>query len=191
MPITMDEAMFRRGCGYSDFLDRYASADQRVRWSSAREALSLDPSQRELLAAFVRDMNVICLAGAWCGDCARQCPMLDCIATASNRIHLRFFDRDAEPELAGELRICGGARVPMAVFFSEDFAECGRYGDRTLSHYRRMAASAGVSSAALDGTTRGDDADHQRIVLTEWLSEFERAQWMLRVSPRLRAKHGD
>ena len=28
-------------------------------------------------------------------------------------------------------------------------------------------------------------------VLQEWLNEFERVQWMLRLSPRLRQKHGD
>jgi hypothetical protein len=28
-------------------------------------------------------------------------------------------------------------------------------------------------------------------VTQEWLNEFERAQWILRLSPRLRQKHGD
>jgi len=28
-------------------------------------------------------------------------------------------------------------------------------------------------------------------VLQEWLDEFERVQWMLRLSPRLRQLHGD
>lgn len=191
MTITMDEALFRRGICYGEFLDRYATADQRARWSAMREAANLATSQRELLASFTRDMNVICLAGAWCGDCARQCPLLDAIASGSSRIYLRFFDLDAEPELAGELRICGGARVPVIVFLSEDFAECGRYGDRTLSHYRRLAASASVPIASLAGTKNDGDSERQQVVLAEWLAEFERVQWMLRVSPRLRAKHGD
>lgn len=191
MPITMNETLFRRGYPYEEFLDRHATADQRARWSATREAVNLAPSQRELLAAFTRDMNVICLAGAWCGDCARQCPLLDFIASASRRIHLRFFDRDAEPDLASELRICGGARVPVVVFCSEDFAECGRYGDRTLSHYRRMAVSAGVPIASLAGINMDGDSERQQLVLAEWLAEFERVQWMLRVSPRLRAKHGN
>lgn len=191
MPITMDEAMFRRGYAYGEFLDRHATADQRARWLATREAVNLAPSQRELLAAFTRDLNVICLAGAWCGDCARQCPLLDCIASGSSRIHLRFFDRDAEPDLARDLRICGGARVPVVVFLSEDFAECGRYGDRTLSHYRRMAALAGAPVASLAGTNMDGDLERQQLVMAEWLAEFERVQWMLRVSPRLRAKHGD
>jgi hypothetical protein len=28
-------------------------------------------------------------------------------------------------------------------------------------------------------------------VTEEWLDEFERVQWLLRLSPRLRQKHGD
>jgi hypothetical protein len=28
-------------------------------------------------------------------------------------------------------------------------------------------------------------------VTQDWLTEFERVEWMLRLSPRLRAKHGD
>jgi hypothetical protein len=33
--------------------------------------------------------------------------------------------------------------------------------------------------------------DESAEVLQEWLNEFERVQWMLRLSTRLRQKHGD
>ena len=60
--------------------------------------------------------------------------------TAYVGIVLRFFDRDTHPDLTAELRICGGARVPVVVFLSEDWFEVGRYGDRTLAKYRQLAA---------------------------------------------------
>jgi hypothetical protein len=33
--------------------------------------------------------------------------------------------------------------------------------------------------------------EHYAAVVQEWMSELERVQLMLRLSPRLRAKHGD
>jgi len=33
-------------------------------------------------------------------------------------------------DVARELAICGGNRIPVVVFLSEDFFECGRYGER-------------------------------------------------------------
>ena len=84
-------------------------------------------------------MKVLCLAGAWCGDCVNQCPIFDHFARLAPSIQLRFFDRDAHPDLSAELKICGGGRVPVVVFLSEDGQLVGWYGDRTLSKYRQMA----------------------------------------------------
>ena len=36
------------------------------------------------------------------------------------------------------LQVCGGNRVPVLVFFSEDGFEAARCGDRTLAKYRAM-----------------------------------------------------
>jgi hypothetical protein len=133
-------------------------------------------------------MKVLCLAGVWCGDCAEQCPIFDAFAQESPNIELRFLDRDAAPAVASELSICGGARVPVVVFLSEDDQPTGRYGDRTLAKYRRMAAALSgpscASGMAVDGSLLG-------AVIQDWLDEFERNQLILRTSPRLRAKHGD
>ena len=88
----------------------------------------------------MRDMPVLCLAGTWCGDCINQCPVFDHFATVGERINLRFLDRDARPDVRELLTINGGQRVPMVVFLSEDWLEVTRYGERTLSTYRRLAA---------------------------------------------------
>ena len=178
---------FAAGSPYKAFLDRHGSPQDRRRWGEVEEQFRLTASQRDLLATFVREMNVLCLAGAWCGDCVGQGPILEHFARSCPKIHLRFTDRDADAELSAELRICGGGRVPVVVFLSEDFAECGRYGDRTLSRYRAMgeeqpgaACSTGIASP--DALTQAAD---------DWLREFERIQLMLRLSPRLRERHGD
>jgi thiol-disulfide isomerase/thioredoxin len=179
---------FPKGLYYDDFLDRYATPEQRRRWDAAYEAISLTDAQKELLRSFKREMKVIVLAGTWCGDCVEQCPIFARFAEETETIALRFFDRDDQPVLAKALQICGAARVPAVMFLSEDDYPCGRYGDRTLSKYRRMASE--LTGAACP-TGLGRDEPLTAAVVQDWLDEFERVQLMLRTSGRLRQKHGD
>ena len=177
------------GLSYQDFLATHGNDEQRRRWSDFRGLLALTAEQQALLASFTREMPVVCLAGAWCGDCVNQCPMFDLFASATDTIKLHFFDRDTHPDLAGELKICGGARVPVVVFLSEDGFEVGRYGDRTLAKYRSVVASQ--AGAACPTGIGSPEAVLVKSVVQDWLDEFERAQWVLRTSARLRTKHGD
>ena len=61
--------------------------------------------------------------------------------------------------------------------------------DRTLSTYRRLAAEQ-LGPACPTGLVP-PTAEATSLVTAEWLAEFERAQLILRLSPRLRARHGD
>ena len=110
-------AKFAEGLSYVDFLAKYGSADQQSRWSNFHTAVKLKPEQLALLGSFTREMKVFCLAGAWCGDCVNQCPIFDHFAQAAPVIKLRFFDRDAHPDLSAMLSICGGARASCACFW--------------------------------------------------------------------------
>jgi hypothetical protein len=132
-------ADFTRGLAYNDFLAAHGSEEHRRRWAELHARVKLTPEQQSLLASFKRQMNVLCLAGAWCGDCVNQCPIFDHFTHANDRIVIRYFDRDTHPQLAAELSICGGARVPMIVILSEDGFEVSRYGDRTLAKYRKIS----------------------------------------------------
>ncbi|HWE36721.1 MAG TPA: thioredoxin family protein, partial [Isosphaeraceae bacterium] len=124
-----------------------------------------------------------------CGDCVNQCPAFDHFARASSAIDLRFLDRDARPDVRDALAINGGHRVPVVVFLSEDGFEVARYGERTLSAYRKLAADR-LGPACPTGLVPPSD-DVIALGVSEWLGEFERAQLILRLSPRLRQKHGD
>ena len=181
-------AKFGTALEYDPFLETYATPQQRHPWSAAFDAFTLAEAQHSLLDTFVRDMNVLCLATAWCGDCVSQCPVLEHFARACPKIHLRFVDREADAELTAALRICGGNRIPVVVFLSEDFTECARYGDRTLSDYREMASKQ-LGAACPTGLATSGDA--RSAAAQDWLREFERIQLMLRLSPRLRQKHRD
>ncbi len=165
-------AKFPAGLTYDDFLKTHGSEEHRRRWAELHERIALSNEQQALVAGFQREMHVLCLAGAWCGDCVNQCPIFDHFARANPRIRIRYFDRDTHPELAAELQVCGGARVPVVVFLSEDGFEVGRYGDRTLSKYRKLAADR-LGPACPTGLVP-PERNLIESVTQDWLDEFER-----------------
>ena len=182
-------APFADALPYRTFLDRYANPNQRARWDAMHGLVQLDETQTELLRGFVRKMPVLVLNGAWCGDCINQVPIFDHFARSSPALDLRLLDRDARPDVREALSINGGHRVPVAVFLSEDFREVARFGERTLSRYRELAIQHLGPSCPTGLVAPSDDAT--RAVVKEWLAEFERAQLLLRLSPRLREAHAD
>jgi hypothetical protein len=182
-------AKFSAGLSYADFIARYANDAQKQRWRQVHEQVALTAAQRELLASFGRTMHVLCLAGAWCGDCINQCPIFEHFAAAAPVIRVRYLDRDEHADAQQELQINGGNRVPVVVFFSEDGFEAARYGERTLSKYRQMMREQAGPSCPTGINAPGDTLPAQ--VTQDWLNEFERVQWLLRLSPRLRQRHGE
>lgn len=181
-------AAFETALPYHEFLTKYGTPEQQRRWADFYASISLPDGQRALLGSFVREMKVLVMAGAWCGDCVNQCPMFELFASATPTIHIRYADRDDHPELAAALTTCGGARVPAVVFLSEDGQFCGRYGDKTLSKFRHAASRLEGASCP---TGLAADESLTQAVQQDWLNEFERIQWMLRTSSRLRQLHGD
>lgn len=180
---------FESGLTYADFLNKYGQGQHASRWAGIHDQVNLSSVQRNLLAGFVREMKVMVFAGAWCGDCANQCPIFDHFAAATPKLSIRFYDRDDNPDLGDLISTCGAHRVPSVLFLSEDNHVCGRYGDRTLSKYRDMAAKQ-LGQACPTGIG-GEVQSMLDAVTQEWLNEFERIQLMLRLSGRLRQLHGD
>jgi thiol-disulfide isomerase/thioredoxin len=178
---------FEKALPYDAFFAAHGTDAHKARWDRTRQAVVLTPEQRALLGTFKRQTNVLLLAGAWCGDCAANCPIFEAFAEAAPVLRVRYLDRDAHPAAQQELQINGGNRVPVAVFFSEDGKEVSRYGERTLTAYRRMAAE--VSGEACGTGIVG--GEFLAGVVADWLREVERAQYVLRLSPRLRKLHAD
>lgn len=172
---------------YNDYLA--VTPNKAVPWRENDAKCELSASQQSLLGGFVRDMRVLVLSGVWCGDCSSQGPMLAAIANGSPHIDLKWLDRDVASELSGHLAINKGNRVPIVLFMSEDFEPVSVMGDRTLTRYRAIAARQLGASCDIPGAAIPEDefAD----TLQDWLDEFERVQLLLRLSPRLRQKHGD
>lgn len=186
-PQTL-KAVFDRGLSY----DRYVAGgtpDQRESWSRVYSRIALAPAQRDLVGSFTRAMPVLVTSGLWCGDCSAQCPMLARIAEANACVDLRFVDRDREKELAEQVRICGGLRVPTVIFMNEDFEFVALRGDKSLSRLRAIAArQIGAACAVPWAETPPDET---AATLADWLGDFEQTHLILRLSPRLRERHGD
>lgn len=180
---------YLQGLGYTEFLARYGTPQHQQRWRTIYDRVHLTDVQRALLQGFVREMSLLCVAGTWCGDCVREGPILQRIAEASPKLSIRFLDRDDHRDLAAQLAINDGLRIPMVLFLSEDYFECARYGERSLATYRKMAAEQ-LGPACPTGIVAPGE-DYLALVTQEWLNEVERVQLLLRMSPRLRAKHGD
>jgi thiol-disulfide isomerase/thioredoxin len=159
------------------------------RWrDSEKRVPALSEEQLMHLQGYNRELNVLVYSGIWCGDCARQGPLLKKLAEAcGEKVKIKFIERDASPELMEELRIVGATRVPILVFLSEDFWEMARFGERTLSVYRAKAARE--IGREFDAGILSPKAREKE--LADLAEIFERVLIMLRLSPPLRRRHGD
>ncbi len=182
---------FQQGVSYADFVKLAQAEGQHMPWEQRYAQLALDASQATLVGGFTRKMHVLCLTGTWCGDCALQGSAMQRIAEANpGVIDLRFLLRSEEhAELVVNAQVNAGFRVPVSWFLAEDFEPVSFFGDRTLSRYRAMASKA--IGPEVQPFLPAPPADPVREVLREVLDEFERVQLLLRLSGRLREKHGD
>ncbi len=189
---------FARGDSYTDYLAS-ARPHERAAWDRAATTFVLTATQLATLRAITRRVNILCLSGTWCGDCSAQVPMLDAIARAAPLppnpepgtpgIALRMLDRDDHLDLAEQVKIAGGLRVPTVIFMNEDFDFVAITGDRTLSRYRGIAARQLGPSCPLPGAPL--PPDEVAATLADWVNEVERVALLLRLSPKLRARYAD
>lgn len=176
-----------RGLAWPDYLQKHAA--RTAGWGAHIANATLTADQRALLATFERRMHVLVLTGAWCGDCAVQCPMLAAIGEACPAADVRFLEQADHPHLVAHVHINAGERVPTVIWAAEDFEFCSLLGDRTLARYRALAARQLGGACPLP--TAKVDPHEAAHTLQGWVDECERVQLMLRLSPRLRQMHGD
>jgi thiol-disulfide isomerase/thioredoxin len=180
---------FASGMPYERYLQT-GNEEQRRRWTQVHGAAQLTETQKQLVGGFVREMKILIFSGIWCGDCVEQCPLIERISeTNREKIALRFVERQRDAELAPELRINGGSRVPVVVFLSEDDEWCATAGDRTIHRYRAIALRK-LGPLCPTGIV-APEKEEIDATLSDWLNEVERVQLMLRLTPRLRQKYQD
>src|SRR5688572_27206422 len=190
----LDAAYLRSKHGAGQDYESYLASDpaKAANWRKQEQQLRLADEQRRLISGFTRHMKVLVVSGIWCGDCAVQCPMLVRIAHVTSEpdlIDIRFLDRDQHSDLSSQIMINAGHRVPTVIFMAEDFEPVSILGDRTLTRYRAVAARQLGPSCPLPGAPVPQD--ELNATLQDWLDEIERVHLLLRLSGRLREKHGD
>ncbi len=180
---------FSSALTYPDYLQT-GTEEHRRRWNQVYDAAHLTSAQQSLIKSFTRQLNLLIISGIWCGDCVQQCPLIARIAEANpEKLPLRIVDRDQHRDLANQFRLNAGDRIPVLIFLAEDFEFCGAYGERTISRYR-IFANRYLGPACPTGIVAPDQPEIDA-TLADWLTEIERIHLMLRLSPRLRQKHGD
>ncbi|MEX0885149.1 MAG: thioredoxin family protein [Phycisphaeraceae bacterium] len=179
----------RAGLSYADYLAT-GNQQQRGNWQRIYDQVALTDAQRHLVGSFTRKINAIALSGIWCGDCVQQGPLIQRIAEANpDRIDLRWLDRDEHINLQQAMSINAGHRVPVLIFCAEDYELVSTFGDRTLTRYRALASKQLGDACPLPGApVPQNELD---ATLQDWLDEIERVHLVLRLSGRLRQKHGD
>lgn len=186
------EKLFRNSFAEALPYDQYVesgSSLERTKWRQNESSVLLTQNHKKIIAEFKRKMPVIVLSGIWCGDCARQGPIINAIAKESKTIDLRFVENQKNQQLKDELRICGAERVPVVVAMSEDFFEVARFGDKHLSIYLRKLSQEMGASCELGFVPNSSHELEQET--GEWLSFFERAQALMRLAPGLRRRYND
>lgn len=166
------------------------TADQHAAWARTHSRVRLSAEQGALVASFTRPFKVLISSGMWCGDCSQQVPILDHIARANpNAIDLRLLDRDQHRDLADQIKICGGWRVPTVLYLNEDFEFCLVAPDKTLNRLRALAAKSLGAACPVPGA----ETSHQEAaaVLGDWVDQFEHMHLLVRLSAKLRERHGD
>lgn len=198
MLVSIDyRSQFERAKPFADYV-RTAKAHEAEGWNAFHARVTLTQAQRALVAGITRRVNILCISGTWCGDCVQQVPILARIeeANPADRAHpdapgidLRIVDRDEHIDLSDAHRLCGGNRVPVMIFLTELFDLAAVAGDRTLSRYRALLARQMGPACLLPGAPI--PADELGASVQDWLNEVERVAIMLRLSGKLRQKHGD
>ena len=187
--VDLIRSKFEQAMQYADFVASGEPEGHHLQWHERFGRLELTEEQAQLVKGFTRQMNVMCMTGTWCGDCALQGSAVARIAEANPLVNLKFLPRaDEHADLIVPAKINDGFRVPVTWFMAEDFAFVSMFGDRTLSRYRSIAIKA-LGPAA--NVVAQPPQDPVREVLNEVLGEFERVHLMLRLSGRLREKHRD
>jgi hypothetical protein len=119
-----------------------------------------------LLASFKLEMKVLCLAGAWCGDCVNQCPIFEHFAQANPRIVVRYFDRDRTRPGARALR--QQSRAGGAV------CQRGQFSGRLVRRYTLLSTgkSPPIWRAGLSRRAGRIGASLLEVVVRDWLDSL-------------------
>lgn len=167
LPVLDWSEIFAAGKDFEAWLDAAESPEKAARMREEAETLPLVEEAEEFLKELTRDVNVVAFAEDWCGDVVRHVPVLERIARACPRLHVRYLAREDRPDVFVRFLTNGGEAIPKFVFLSEAWTEYDNWGPMTCANRRLIArgkALGDVPAARRKVAERyADDADRGKV----------------------------
>lgn len=88
------------------------------------KTISVIPSLAEKAKQITRNQTWILLAQGWCGDCAQLVPVIEKIASVSDKIDLRILNPDDYPAVMDACLTNGARSVPKLIILDSETKEC-------------------------------------------------------------------
>jgi hypothetical protein len=146
-PTDITPEFFNNGLNLQEYLD--GMTKNRELFETNYSNFKLNESELAALAAVKGARHILVLTEDWCGDSVRYLPALARMAEAAEHWDIRFFYRDAHPNLAGRWLKHGTQRaIPVIAFFDEEWNECGCFVERPSPVYEEEADARLVFAAA-------------------------------------------
>lgn len=118
------------GSNQSDFYLEIARLNQ-ARMHRLDRKVRLTEATSAFLAGLEREVTLLVLTEGWCGDAAQILPVLNWMAEASPKLHLRCLLRDDNPALMDQFLTNGARSIPKVIFLDTSTKEIlGSWGPR-------------------------------------------------------------
>lgn len=139
LPVIDWSEVFAAGKDFAAWLASAENPEHAARMRAAASALPLVEEAVDYLQELTRDVHVVAFAEDWCGDVVRHVPVLERIAAACPRLHVRYLARSDRPDVFVRFLTNGGEAVPKFVFLTDAWVECDNWGPMTCPNRKLIA----------------------------------------------------
>ncbi|MHC4934442.1 MAG: thioredoxin family protein [Planctomycetota bacterium] len=122
------EAEWDAALSWAEYLA--AVEDKRDIWLAADKRAAVEPEAVARLEGLPAARRVLVLTEDWCGDAAREVPVLARAFEAAPRVEHRYLDSDTHPAVVERYLTHGGRGIPLAIVQDEMGEELGAWGPR-------------------------------------------------------------
>jgi hypothetical protein len=136
MAITAER--FHEGLTYDEWKAQMTRNQER--FLSNESQFRIEPDDLAFFKNLPQPVNVLVLAEDWCGDVIDNLPILGQLARESEKLNVRVFLRDQNPDIMDQYLQKGEFRsIPVFAFFDGQFHELGRFIERPESVTERRS----------------------------------------------------
>lgn len=123
------KAIWEAGQHFGDWL-KACEAPQRDEMERIYKDVVLSPEDAHTLHDIQRNVHILAISEAWCGDVRRHTPVVARMCAAGANLHLRVVDKETKPELMARFLTNAAEAIPVFVFLNHQFVEVGFWGPR-------------------------------------------------------------